>query len=182
MSRKVVKKLLEKINFLKKAHKNGYPSSVVIPNALEKDTKPKMVYRLVENSDITEELFRRMQTSLVEKNQMTRQSPMMPPRLIQEWGKLPEGRRFFFLQPWGGEGLLFEEEKKGWIISRAHKIPEKHQFMRSSEAWDVVNVFVANWEESLPRLSSSRFGNDLMSFPLYQEALMTSLSSNIGLV
>ena len=48
--------------------------------------------------------------------------------------------------------------------------------MRQGDAWDVVNIFEANREGSLPRLSSMRFGQDLMSYSLYQDALVNTLS------
>lgn len=176
-----MKKLLEKVKSFKKTSNNDILVEKEAKNAALKGASAKMAYSLVDNPIVTKELFRRIQQALSEMNQKTKVSPTTPPRLMQEWGRLDGGRQFFFLKPWGQDGFLFEEAGKGWIISKAHKISEQQRFMRSSEAWDVVNVFVNDWEESLPRLSSSRFGSELMSYPLYEEALMESISSSTGI-
>ena len=131
-------------------------------------------FQLVQDEEHTQRLFRRMREELIQSNELTRSRPGETPKLRQEWGKLPEGREYFYLQPWNEEGLLFEEAQKGWIISKAHKVPQNNQFMRESNAWDVVTVFEPR-NQGMLRLSSSRFGDDLLSFPLYQEALIEAL-------
>ena len=89
-------------------------------------------------------------------------------------GHISEGRYFFFLQPWNEEGILFEQAHKGWIISKAHKVSESNQLILQSAIWDVVTVFESEGG-GMMRLSSSRYGDDLLRFPLYEDGLIQEL-------
>lgn len=131
-------------------------------------------FQLVSNASGCNMLFRRLRGAVRDMNEKTRITPAGSPRFRFEWGHLGEGREFFYLQPWDDDGLLFECAQKGWIISRAHKIPQDSRFMRESIGWDVVNVFQSD-DGSLLRLSSSRFGSDLLSYPLYEDAILQAL-------
>ena len=171
LSRNVVKKVLEKLNIFRGATPFS-PSDG--SSSQSGDSRPITQYNLVEDPQKTLNLFRRLKDSLMAMNEATRRRGGGTTELRFEWGHLPEGREFFYLQPWNEEGLLFEQAHKGWLISRAHKIPQSSQFMRQSVTWDVVTVFEPD-NDGMLRLSSSRFSDDLLSFPLYEEALLDQL-------
>ena len=157
-----MKKVLEKLN----------PFKVTLPFTKEKGYRSlsslgeQTQYDLVQDSNKTKALFARLRHTIASLNEATRSFAGGTAKYRFEWGHLSEGREFFYLQPWNEEGLLFEQAHKGWIISRAHKVPQSSQFMRQSASWDVVTVFVSGGGEFL-RLSSSRFGDELVSFLPY---------------
>lgn len=99
-----------------------------------------------------------------------------------EKGRLPEGMRYFFVAPWNSEGWLFEAFPKGWSISLAGKIVERQTFLRSATSWDQVTLLEALEEPGklessrCLRIDSTRFGPDLMTFPIYSQALIKEMS------
>ncbi|SMF39632.1 hypothetical protein [Pseudobacteriovorax antillogorgiicola] len=165
-----MKKVFEKLNNLRGSPKGRRQKILAAHLAPLAPTE----FRLVQDSRQTQELFRRMKESIAAANEQTRFQRGASAKMRYEWGTLPEGREFFYLQPWNEEGLLFEQAHRGWIISKAHKVPQDRQFMRESRTWDVVTLFEPK-DSGMLRISSSRFGDELMSFPLYQEALLESL-------
>ncbi|NRA66301.1 MAG: hypothetical protein HRU19_17580 [Pseudobacteriovorax sp.] len=171
-----MKKLLKKLIKSRLGENGGVKATRPDIKLSDDNDDSRLIYDLVQDHRKTRTLFHRMRESLVYENERSRENPIQAPKMHYEWGKLSEEREFFFLQHWNSEGFLFEEDRKGWVISRAHKIEEQKRFMRHSEAWDVVTVFESNQSDCLPRLSSSRFGNDLLSYQVYQDALISSVS------
>ncbi len=98
-----------------------------------------------------------------------------PPPFRLEYGKLPQDRPYFYVAPWGEEGWLVELSPSGWVISQASKIVDRQTFMRSAIAVDSVALLTSDKEKSCLRLSSSLFGPELMTFPVYEAELVKFL-------
>lgn len=133
-------------------------------------------YKLLENDTILNALFDRLRARIFKKAKEDNDKHLNgSPKLRMEYGSLAVNRPFFYLDPWEDLGWLFERNPTGWIISRADWIVHQKTFLRE-EAWDAVNIFIPeNSPLSMPRISSKRLPNNLMSFFLYEEALLDML-------
>lgn len=121
--------------------------------------------------------FDRLKARLVQSSQKRR--PGESPFFRAETGMLPGKRRYFYLAPWNEAGWLFEQSPSGWVVSQAEKIVAQNTFLRRYEAWDIVTLHAPNDGASLIRVSSRRFGDELLSFPLYEEAMERHLGINL---
>ncbi len=121
--------------------------------------------------------FERLKKRLLENSQ--RRRPGQPPLFRAETGYLADKRLYFYLAPWNEAGWLFERSPSGWVVSLAEKIVAKNTFLRRYEAWDIVTLHTPNDGASLIRVSSRRFGDELLSFPLYEEAMERHLGINL---
>jgi hypothetical protein len=96
-----------------------------------------------------------------------------------EFGRLALGRNsrdYCFLQPWSEQGWLFERTPTGWMVAPADKNALTDSFLRTNMAWDSVSVFVPEEDaDGLLRLKSSRLGDDLISYPVYEDTILTEL-------
>ncbi|MFK7872837.1 MAG: hypothetical protein AB8C84_06640 [Oligoflexales bacterium] len=87
--------------------------------------------------------------------------------LLKEYGTLPAKCRYFFIQPPGGIGKLFERSGRGWVVSFCERIRGQDLFIRRGEAIERVVLQVPEHALASPRVSSSTDGGSSMSFRLY---------------
>ncbi|MBC7660892.1 MAG: hypothetical protein H7249_14435 [Chitinophagaceae bacterium] len=105
-------------------------------------------------------------------NQKSKTAPGQPPRLMWESGNVTGHRPYFFIQPWNEMGYLFEMTQRGWVISRAEKIINLDRFMRQLTAWDHVVLYESNELDGTLRVKADQWGEDLVSMPLYEDAMI----------
>lgn len=170
-----MKKIIEKYsNKLKSPWIKGSSSSSRVLSAHKRLEHKPPIYDLIQEPQVSLKLFERLRGDVRELNERGRAYPAKSGPVRIEWGDLPDRRKYFFIQPWSQKGFLFEQEHKGWIVAKADKLTHERSFIRDSQAWDVVTLFEARGQD-LVRLSSSRYGDDPMSYVIYQELLFEEL-------
>jgi hypothetical protein len=95
-------------------------------------------------------------------------------RYLIESGMLDSDRPYVYLQPLNRQGFLFERASSGWVIGRADKIVANDTFVRTGEAWDVVNV-VSQPDAAMPKVVSRRFEDQSMPFSEYRRRLLEAV-------
>ena len=126
----------------------------------------------VEDSQRVRESFIQLRDVFYLWNLKSKPGPGKAPRLMWESGNVTGYRPYFFLQPWNEMGYLFEMTQRGWVISRAEKIISLDRFMRQLSAWDVVVLYEAGELDGTLRVKSELWGEDLVSLPLYEDAML----------
>ncbi len=101
--------------------------------------------------------------------------------MLRESGLLPEGRRYFFLQPLSEDGWLIEQTDFGWQVSKARKVMADQTFLRSYDVFDRVTLskplglkpqaFSRGGEPFPLKISSSAFGTEFVSLAIYEKQL-----------
>jgi hypothetical protein len=130
---------------------------------------------------LVQELFDRLTNTILTRLCRTGNRRLGQPSAVRyETGRLPGGRRFVFFQPWSQTGWLLEEEASGWRLSRADKIVHQRQFLRANQPWEAACLLRPRWRSGLVRISSKRLGQDPLSYPIYEEEIVTSLRQVIG--
>lgn len=95
--------------------------------------------------------------------------------IFREQGKTSEGRPFMFFKPFNDFGWLIERSGAGWRISRAEKIVSQQIFLRGNgDPWDIVLLYADPKGEGAIRVKSQKFGNTLMSLPVYEQRMRTA--------
>ena len=126
----------------------------------------------VEDTERVRESFTRLRDQFYSWNLKSKPSPAMPPKLMWESGNITGHRPYFFLQPWNEMGYLFEMTARGWVISRAEKIINLDRFMRQLNAWDHVVLYESSEMPETLRVRSEQWGEDFVSLPLYEDAML----------
>ena len=184
---------LEMLNAATSAGERSRESSWVAPGAMRTANSlvPELVknapahlgaaFLLVEENQIIEAMFDRVRRYLYSAADRVRlgsasHDPLLP-LVIRESGRTMSSQRYFFLQPISRSGWLFEQVEGGWIVTQAQKLAGQNTFLRSSIAWDVVSLHqrADDSNHQPPRVSSVRFGQDLLSFPVYERQLLQQL-------
>jgi hypothetical protein len=136
-------------------------------------------YELVEGTELTDVVFRRLQRRLYEAAD-GKQAPRTRVRraaMLREAGRIGGAppRPYFFLKPLDRTGWLFERSDTGWVVARADKITERDLFLRRGEAVDVATLFVARDSAGFPRVRSPLFGGELLALAVYEQKLIDHL-------
>ena len=180
-----MKKLLKKIRKILGRRQSGGVAHAIADlkadDLLHKKKPSHLVerqYTILDDEAAIESVFSRMKDALFETaSELDEDRPLGQARKVQlESGKLSEGRRYFYLQPWSSEGYLFERSPHGWTVAKAEKIVGDQTFLRHSDTWDVVTLYRPDQFKGLLRISSQRMGDELMSFPVYEEMLKDNLA------
>lgn len=128
-------------------------------------------YELVEDESEISIYFKRIYDGVA----AMLQPPGHLPRARMERGRLPGDRSYFFVEPWEEGGWLFERAPYGWLITPAVKIVGQDTFMREGESWDVATLYRPDERKGLVRVSSRQLGQELISFSVYEHALLERL-------
>ena len=139
---------------------------------------------LDDDDDRVEALFQRFRAALVRRSQGLGSHRLgEPPPFRAEFGRLALGRSqrsYCYLQPWNEQGWLIERTPTGWFIAPADKNIVTDTFMRTNMAWDSVTLFRPEDEtEGLLRIRSSRHGEELISYPVYEDAILKELGLKV---
>lgn len=129
-------------------------------------------YQLAESTHVVDEQFQRLRKAILSK--ALQRHPGQAPRYQGEYGHISDRGGYFYVAPWNEMGWLFERSPTGWLVSQAEKIVERDTFMRRYEPWDVVSIMMTAEGQNI-RLTSQRFGRELMSFSVYEAALARDL-------
>lgn len=148
-------------------------------------------YELIERDDLLDEVFRRLQRQVyttLDRRTAGVQERLRGPAVLREAGRLAvsdrsgsadprhgQARPYFYLKPQNRPGWLFERSGSGWTLSQAEKIVAQNLFLRQGPALDVVTLHLARDRLAYPRVRSALFGNDLLSFAVYEQKLMEHL-------
>lgn len=93
----------------------------------------------------------------------------------RESGRLANQQRYFYIQPQGQKGWLFERSGAGWLISQAVKHSERDLLVREREIFDRIELLAPNAKGRLPRIRTTLLGDDLLSMPVYEQKLLQDL-------
>jgi hypothetical protein len=158
-------------NFLELFKKKPNPAAGAL--SLVKSRPSHLVddqYLVVDDLRLVQQTFERLKDGVF--NHIKKQKrPGMPPPCLTEWGKLGDGRQYFYVRPWNQEGFLFEMSPHGWLISKAEKIARTGTFLRANEPWDVAVLHKQNRERATLRVSSKAASADMLSLLIYEEKL-----------
>lgn len=132
----------------------------------------RVEWQPVQDSQRVREAFIRLRDHFYAWNQKSKTSPGVPPRLMWESGNITGHRPYFFLKPWNDIGYLFEMTNRGWVISRAEKIPNLDRFMRQLNAWDHVVLYESSELPETLRVRAEQWGEDFVSLSLYEDAMI----------
>ncbi len=147
------------------------------------DIFPQSRFVLAELSAVPDRYFDRIRRlifrHLDEARAKAQSGALRAPLMFRESGKLNENRPYFFLKPPGEPGWLFERAGTGWVISRCEKIHGMGTFIRRTDPWDIVNVFVSGDGEEAVRVASQRDGGELISVLVYEQKILAALGLGI---
>lgn len=136
-------------------------------------------YQINDNERQVDEVFGRMVGGLMElcdSLSMNARRGKDGQVVLREQGSTEDGRNYIFMKPMNQHGWLMEKSRTGWRISRAEKIVGQNLFLRSNEdPWDVATLWSDPTGERLMRISSSRFGRDLLSISEYERRLAEAI-------
>lgn len=133
-------------------------------------------YHLVHDDKAVEEWFFKLRDELFAVlDEMRRKKGR--PVAVRESGWLDSTRPYFYIKPMSSEGLLFERQSTGWVVSHAEKIVGESTFIRKPELWDRVALYVPNDRgvNVQPRVASEKLANERMHFSIYEEKLLPFL-------
>jgi hypothetical protein len=142
-------------------------------------TRIEDAYEALDDGDTADELFLRLRRFLYKASDEANQqqdSPVAPPKILREAGRVYPERPYFFLQPLNDKGWLFERSGNGWVVSKAQKIVKDQNFLREQDPWDVVTLYRNRDGQGTPRISSQKLGAELVSFSFYEQKLNEVLS------
>ncbi len=127
-------------------------------------------YEVLTLDDLGDEVFHKLRREMFqridgEKNQT----------IFREYGKIAPGRPYFYLKPPGGKGLLFERSGSGWVLTFAEKIVAQDLFVREQTPLDQVVLYMAKDQALLPRVMSTREGDELVAFKVYEQHLFEAV-------
>lgn len=136
-------------------------------------------YQVDSNEQRVDEVFSRLRTYLVERVETLNKQHRSPLVVFKEAGRFPDGRPYLFFKPANQRGWLIERQGAGWIVTRAEKIIDRALFLRGTQdVWDSV-VLYSSEQSNSPRISSSKFGGDLLAFTLYEQRFAEALSDKM---
>ena len=168
-----------KKNFLKSMKFFLNKSSLEPDN--KKAYKPPQRYELIRQNTTADRYFDRLQNTLydflqhVQNSENTNLYSPSEEQIFWESGKLNPGRPYFFLKPLNESGWLFERSGLGWTISFCEKIVHQNLFLRRYEAWDITNLYMPVEGTEYCRVSSSLFGEQLVSFKIYERKIIEEI-------
>jgi hypothetical protein len=147
--------------------------------SFENSEGPSVRFELVVDRNTPDQYFMRMRKLIFKQLDELRQrqngGSSLRPLMFREVGRVADNRSYFYLKEPGETGWLFERAGSGWVISRCEKIYGSSTFIRRTDAWDIVNLFAANSGELPVRVTSQRFGGDMISFFVYEAKILASL-------
>lgn len=137
-------------------------------------------YHLSKNAAKENQTFLELKNSLFAKMDEQRASllnqGLIAPQFFRESGKFADERKYFFIKPNSQKGWLFERSGNGWVTSRCEKIQATNTFLRGVEVWDIVTLFAPETHFEAPyRVSSQRYGSDIISIEVYKIKLYQGL-------
>jgi hypothetical protein len=141
---------------------------------------PREYEILDEDDERIEAMFQRLRGEIIRRSQYGSDRRLgRPPPWRAEFGRLGSqrsARSYCYVQPWNEQGWLFERMPMGWVIAPANKNEVRDTFLRTNLAWDAVTLFRPEGDpEGLLRLKSSRLGEELVSYPVYEDMVLSQL-------
>ncbi|MFW7381361.1 MAG: hypothetical protein ACOH5I_21280 [Oligoflexus sp.] len=131
-------------------------------------------YELLDDPKLSQKIFARLVELVRRELCVTASSPggsRLAPWLCEK-GQIPDGGKYFYVQPWNEEGWLFESASAGWTVARATKIVHEQRFLRHRESWEAATLLQPRQREALIRVSSNRYGDDPICLPIYEDFLL----------
>jgi hypothetical protein len=133
-------------------------------------------YQLLEADELADEVFQRLRSRVYTALNRISASQHGRPQHYREMGRLSAGKRsYFYVQPMGRAGILFERSGAGWVVSPAERIVHQQTFLRSQEPIDTVSLYLSNDSAAYPRVRSSAEGDSLLALAVYEQRLLTRL-------
>jgi hypothetical protein len=129
-------------------------------------------YLLVEEVDLADEVFRRLQRRVFEAIDRYRDAGGT---VFREAGRIAPGRPYFYVKPQSAAGWLFERSGAGWLVTPAEKIVARDLFLRDDQPLDAVQLYMAKDRVVMPRVRSASGGNDLLALAVYEGRLLQQL-------
>jgi hypothetical protein len=78
-------------------------------------------------------------------SQFEKRRPLIPElvgvQAFREYGRLTDGRPYFYFQKPNELGFLVEPHEDSWLVFQAHKDNSRGKFIRSSQVWDQLSVY-----------------------------------------
>jgi hypothetical protein len=130
-------------------------------------------YVLLEDKDAGDDVFMRLYDKIADV--IDSDSSVT---ILKEYGKSDQNRNYFFVQHLNEKGLLFERNLNGWEVSTAQKIVANDSFIRDRECLDVVTLHKPKEGAGMIRVSSAKFGDELISFVVYEQKIIGDVLGN----
>lgn len=113
--------------------------------------------------------------------QFSRRRPLLPElvglRHFKEFGRFQDGRPYFYFQKPNELGYLIEPFESSWMIFTAHKDSAQTKFIRSSQPWDKLDIYLSQ-STSSPEQDQVQLRIDSERFAL-KKASMLSLERKL---
>lgn len=109
-------------------------------------------------------------------SQFDKRRPLIPEivrvQAFREYGRLTDGRPYFYFQKPNELGFLVEPHEDSWLIFQAHKDKARGKFIRSSQIWDQLGVYI-NTSTKSENSSVQQIRVDSQRFTLTKASLLT---------